>query len=1230
MKTLQLFLRRWPIIVLAFAATSARATIEFSFQATSIHTSSNDFWAGGYIYFGSPVLNVDSNSMPITYHYVAGPNTNHHAHVSSNGGGSGSGFHLSLSNMLDGVTNGQWKLILNVGHPSATTNFFTLSATGVTSNTFAPVLVFSPVDGATNQPAIPNYHWNGPSNTAQVHVEVHSLNFSYFISDILPPAATNWPAAPPVAGGTNLFKVRYHTNADAFWTFTAPTNQVTGTPVAGWTSTSTNASQQETLFSVGSHGTTPETNLLWAHLKFDNSGNLLLDSSGLGHNGAGVGWFGGGGPPVFTATGVTNGGIVFDGNNYLYFGTNVTRALDDDFSVSVWVKTTQTSNNDDTDARYTAGIFSAQQAFDNVEDSIPMALTGSKLGFHTGSPAQTAHSADSINTGSFVHLAVTRERASGLKKLYVNGVLSGSGYGSVNSLIDNIDLSLGINQYSAQGVIGTLDDLQVYKGVLSASQVEFLHDNPGMTAPVNITLAQALDTTNLVWTTGGDAIWFGQSAVHHDGVDAARTGFITNNQTTWLQTIIPGPGTVSFWWRVSDDGNSSEMDFYIDGGDQDYLAGDAGWQPSPTFVITNPGPHTLYWEYYKYDTNIAGLNAAFVDELTFTPAVVPGAPVISNQPMSCVTLTGTAAGFLVTAGGNPNYQWRFNNNPIAGATNHFLIRTNAAASNEGNYTVVLTNAGGSVTSAVATLTVTNLAEVPPFVFAVGPFQIGASASTGQQLATDGSNHLYLAGEFTGTQAFGVTNLTATGPANLFLAKADGNGNILWAQRVGGSNTFANALTVTPDGHVLVGGSFRGTGDFGPFTLTNAGSFDGFVARFDAQGNCDFAQRWGGTSGDYVEGVDADTNGNIYAAGVFITAATVGPSNLTGIGGPNGLLTRFGTNGALHWTLTPGVSSLSSDVKFQSNALYWCGTRFAAMTLGGTNALGTNGGRMFLAKLDTNANCTWLRTAGSDDPALYSFVDFQSLAKFNGGGVYMGGRVMGAGATFGTNVLASGSNVNTFLSRWNPDGHVQFARLVGNTNTYGPALTADTGAGAEGAAFIAGTFGGPTDFGGICLFNGRGPGYNPADRGLFVAGYDLNGNLLGVRGLEATNNAGAEYFSSGVAVELDGQVYLGGTVSNGVLFGTNFFAASNGVTRAVVTKVDSGPGPLQWQATSNTAGNFEFNFQSQAGRTHLVEYRDDLQTGSWLPHTNLTGNGSVLAIVQPAGALPKRFFRVRTF
>jgi hypothetical protein len=82
-------------------------------------------------------------------------------------------------------------------------------------------------------------------------------------------------------------------------------------------------------------------------------------------------------------------------------------------------------------------------------------------------------------------------------------------------------------------------------------------------------------------------------------------------------------------------------------------------------------------------------------------------PMITFPPTNLVVSAGSAATFNVSAlGGNPlTYQWRFAGTNVVGATNRTYTLATAGLTNAGNYSVVVANASGSVTSSVASLTV---------------------------------------------------------------------------------------------------------------------------------------------------------------------------------------------------------------------------------------------------------------------------------------------------------------------------------------------------------------------------------------------------------------------------------------------------------------------------------------------------------------------------------------------
>jgi len=222
------------------------------------------------------------------------------------------------------------------------------------------------------------------------------------------------------------------------------------------------------------------------HLTFDQAGSLGADSSGNNHAVSFTS-----GMPTATASGVSGGAAVFDGESYFRWGSNIAATLAGSFTAAVWIKTTQSYGYDNDRGYYGVGIVYADQP-GQTTDTIPIALTGSKAGFMTSDGTQdtTIHSTSSINTGSFVHVAVTYDIGTGVKRLYFNGVLQATETVTPTVLNARNLLILGANDFDGRYFSGVLDDFQFYSQALTADQVNFAFNHPGQLAvPEPSTLA---------------------------------------------------------------------------------------------------------------------------------------------------------------------------------------------------------------------------------------------------------------------------------------------------------------------------------------------------------------------------------------------------------------------------------------------------------------------------------------------------------------------------------------------------------------------------------------------------------------------------------------------------------------------------------------------------------------------------------------------------------------------
>jgi len=266
---------------------------------------------------------------------------------------------------------------------------------------------------------------------------------------------------------------------------------------------------------------------------------------------------------------------------------------------------------------------------------------------------------------------------------------------------------------------------------------------------VTIPLGEALDATNRAWTSSGNALWYGQTNVTHDGVDAARSGDIGNSQETILQTILVTnwPGHCAFWWKVSSEDYFDVLEFRLNGVTQTAISGEVDWQPCS--IAIPAGTNTLQWRYSKDASYSSGLDAGWVDQFTF----LPDPPVITLQPVGQTVNMGTNVQFRVIAtGATPlTYRWQQNSISPVGGNSSLLTLAGVGRSRNGAYSVVVTNAGGSVTSDSAMLKV------------LVPQKLGVPVllpdGTMQLLSGDADGGLLSESDLSNFEALASTNLT---------------------------------------------------------------------------------------------------------------------------------------------------------------------------------------------------------------------------------------------------------------------------------------------------------------------------------------------------------------------------------------------------------------------------------------------------------------------------------------
>ena len=141
------------------------------------------------------------------------------------------------------------------------------------------------------------------------------------------------------------------------------------------------------------------------------------------------------------------------------------------------------------------------------------------------------------------------------------------------------------------------------------------------------TFGEYLNWPEQTFTTGGAAEWVRVKGVSVDGF-ALRSGAITHSQTSRLETVVSGPGSITFSCKVEGEIVKKQvwdgLAFCVDGVQQGDLMGNVNWAEQ-TFEVTGEGSHTLSWLYVKDEEgNGDGEDCAWLDAVSWTPSASDG------------------------------------------------------------------------------------------------------------------------------------------------------------------------------------------------------------------------------------------------------------------------------------------------------------------------------------------------------------------------------------------------------------------------------------------------------------------------------------------------------------------------------------------------------------------------------------------------------------------------------
>ena len=171
-----------------------------------------------------------------------------------------------------------------------------------------------------------------------------------------------------------------------------------------------------------------------------------------------------------------------------------------------------------------------------------------------------------------------------------------------------------------------------------------------------------------------------------------------------------------------------------------------------------------------------------------------------------------------------------------------------------------------------------------------------------------------------------------------ISKFDADGNVLWTRLVttGESDTIM-AMTLTGDGSVLVAGTTFGDLD----GQTNAGNGDGFISKFDPQGNWQWTRLAGTNQSEQITAIISRPDGAIGISGY----AEAGIDGQTGQGGGDAFFSEYDADGNLLLTRVVGSDqadaayALESGLRIETRPLALGASQIAALSSAQLGGLG---------------------------------------------------------------------------------------------------------------------------------------------------------------------------------------------------------------------------------------------------------------------------------------------------
>lgn len=290
------------------------------------------------------------------------------------------------------------------------------------------------------------------------------------------------------------------------------------------------------------------------------------------------------------------------------------------------------------------------------------------------------------------------------------------------------------------------------------------------------------------------------------------------------------------------------------------------------------------------------------------------------------------------------------------------------------------------------------------------------------LAIDSDNNLYILGTMNSTATFGGVGLTTNGSNDVFIAKYNHAGALIWAKNYGGSKyDDVNSIAVDYQHNIIITGSFYEKTNFGNGVINSNGQSDIYIAKLDSSGTLTWINTYGNSGNDGGAAVSCDGSGNIYATGYFVDTCKIGNNILVAKGMSDVYIAKLNADGSFIWA----SQSVGINCNYPKNIcldnqtnVYITGTFGSTITFDSKSLTSSGGNDVFVIKYDSSGEVKWSSKGGGIGHEIS-----YGLYANSAGEVFISG-VFNQSSTFGTHSI-SGNKNDIYITKCNAGGSFEW-------------------------------------------------------------------------------------------------------------------------------------------------------------------------------------------------------------